>query len=69
MIKKEQIKTMGKAELQQLLYGIGRDEIRRVMNEVIAERRRIPIEEAKKKKLVLAHEVMKVVDYFGFEVS
>lgn len=68
MIKKEQIKTMGKIELRRLLYGISRYDVREVTNTTIAKCRNISVEEAKKKKLVLAHEVLKVADYFGFEV-
>jgi hypothetical protein len=68
MIKKEQIKTMGKIELRRLLYGISREDVREVTNRTIAECRRISEEEAKKKKLVLAHEVLKIAEYFGFEI-
>ncbi|AXG68224.1 hypothetical protein KORDIASMS9_00416 [Kordia sp. SMS9] len=68
MIKKEQFKTMGKIELRRLLYGISRRDVREITNETIAKCRNISVEEAKKKKLVLAHEAMKVADYFGFEV-
>lgn len=68
MIKKEDIKTMGKVELRRLLFGIARKDVREATNIIIAKCRNIPEEEAKKKKLVLAHEALKVADYFGFEV-
>jgi hypothetical protein len=69
MIKKEDIKTMGKVELRRLLFGISRKEARIVMNMVIADCRKISENEAKKRKLVLAHEVLKVLDFFGFEIE
>lgn len=68
MIKKEDIKTMGKVELRRLLYGIARQDVREATNKIIVKSRNITKEEAKKKKLVLAHEVLKVADFFGFEV-
>ena len=53
MIKKEDIKTMGKAQLMQLLFGIPREEVRVVVNLVIADCRKISETEAKKRKLIL----------------
>ena len=68
MIQREHIKTMGKAQLMELIHGVGRKAARDIINTIISENRKIPIIEAKKKKMVLAHEVLKVLDYFGFEV-
>jgi len=68
MIKKEDIKTMGKIELRRLLFGISRKDVRTVTNMVIADCRKISEEEAKKRKLILRHEVLQVLDFFGFEV-
>ena len=69
MIKKEDIKTMGKAQLMVLLYGLPREEVRSVVNLVIADCRKIPEKDAKKIKMVLRHEVLQVLDFFGFEVK
>lgn len=69
MIKQEDIQTMGKVELRRMLFGISRKEARIVMNMVISDCRKISEEEAKKRKLVLTHEVLKVLDFFGFEVK
>jgi len=68
MIKKEQIQTMGKAELMFLLFGIPRSEARTVINLVIADSRKISEKEAKKMKMILKHEALDVLDYFGFEI-
>ncbi|QHI35741.1 hypothetical protein IMCC3317_10890 [Kordia antarctica] len=69
MIKQEDIQTMGKVELRRMLFGISRKEARIVMNTVIADCRKISEVEAKKRKLILRHEVLKVLDFFGFEVE
>ncbi|AXG70034.1 hypothetical protein KORDIASMS9_02263 [Kordia sp. SMS9] len=69
MISRTQIKTMGKAQLMELIHGVGRQAAREIINVIIAENRKVPLLEAKKKKMVLAHEVKKVLDYFGFEIT
>ena len=69
MIQREHIKTMGKAQLMELIHGVGRESARDIINTIISENRKISLTEAKKKKMVLAHEVKKVLDYFGFEVK
>ncbi|MBC8753575.1 hypothetical protein H2O64_02755 [Kordia sp. YSTF-M3] len=69
MIKRDEIKTMGKSQLMELIHGVGREHARNAINTIIAENRKISETEAKKKKMVLRHEVLKVLDYFGFEVE
>jgi len=69
MIKRAEIRTMGKYELMELIHGVGRDLARNTINKIIAENRKISEEKAKNKKMVSRPEIIKVLDYFGFEME
>jgi len=69
MIKRAEIRTMGKYELMGLIHGVGRDLARNTINRIIAENRKISEEKAKNKKMVSRPEIIKVLDYFGFEME
>lgn len=69
MIQRANIQTMGKYELMELIHGVGREQARNTINRIIAENRKISETEAKKKKMVLRPESIKVLDYFGFEIE
>lgn len=69
MIRKEDIKTMGKAELMDMIHGVGRETARELINLVISHSRNISLEDAKKKRLLLKHEAIEIIDFFGFEIG
>ncbi len=67
MINKEQIKTMGKAQLKELVKPISRKYATSIINEVISKQRNIPLSHAKKQKIVFQKEVRIILDFLGFE--
>lgn len=67
MIKKEDIKTMRKAELKELIKPIGNKSATDAINKIISESRNIKIEIARNQKTVFQKEVKLVLDFFGFE--
>lgn len=69
VIKKVEIKTMSKSQLKELIHGVVREQARNTINKIIAENRKISEKEAKKNKMVLRPEIIKELDYFGFEVE
>lgn len=66
MVKKEDIRAMGKSELRELLRPISRREASDMINEIIAEKRAITLKEAKYKQIVFVNEVHAILFYFGF---
>jgi len=60
---------MGKAQLMELIHGVGIEQARNTINRIMAENRKISEIEAKKKKMILPQESIKVLEYFWFEVK
>ncbi|KAB8151066.1 hypothetical protein EZY14_020175 [Kordia sp. TARA_039_SRF] len=67
MIRKEQIKTMGKAQLRQLVRPVSVKYVTPIINETIAKQRGVSLEFAKKQKIVFQKEVIIILDFLGFE--
>lgn len=58
---------MTKSELFAELNFLPSDELRKIINNIIAENRKMSLDRAKLKKYVRPNEVLKVKDYFGVE--
>ncbi|EDP97313.1 hypothetical protein U8527_03145 [Kordia algicida OT-1] len=67
MIPQSQIKTMGKAQLRELVKPISRRYASAIINEVIAKQRGVPLSFAKNQKIVFQKEVRIILDFLGLE--
>jgi hypothetical protein len=67
MIKKEDIKTMGKAQLRQLVRPVSVQYVTPIINETISRQRNVSLDFAKRQKIVFQKEVKIVLDFLGFE--
>lgn len=67
MIKKQQIQTMGKAQLRELVKPVSAKYATKVINDVISTQRTVPLSFAKRQKIVFQKEVRLVLDFLGLE--
>lgn len=62
---KEQPRAAGKGEMYKLLYPINEKEIRREALRIITEKRKVTLDEARKKRVLRENEVIALMRHFG----